>query len=95
MLNKDHTCQSEREKLSMSSNALRILPTRVKDNANRLCLYLHMPEVLEDDLKIDPKYIDQLKLSDIKAKMKRKSKELELTIPKLKQEEVSVFNVKV
>ncbi|GKD89813.1 hypothetical protein Tco_1365320 [Tanacetum coccineum] len=52
MLNKDHTRQSEREKLSVSSNALRIWPTRVKDNAERLCLYLQMPEVLEDDLKV-------------------------------------------
>ncbi|GJS31903.1 hypothetical protein Tco_0492523 [Tanacetum coccineum] len=51
MLNKDHTRQSKTEKLSVSSNALRILPTRVKDNTNRLCLYLQMPEVLEDDLK--------------------------------------------
>ncbi|GJR43752.1 heat shock 22 kDa protein, mitochondrial [Tanacetum coccineum] len=124
MLTKDRTRQSEREKLSVSSNALRIWPTRVKDNAERLCLYLQMPEVLEDDLKvsvehntvvikgqvyeklheylgfkkyycwIDPDCIDEFKLSDIKAKMKRKSGELELIIPKLKQE-VSVFNVKV
>nr|GEV19146.1 RNA-directed DNA polymerase, eukaryota, nucleotide-binding alpha-beta plait domain protein [Tanacetum cinerariifolium] len=79
MLNKDHTRQSEREKVSVSSSALRIWPTRVKDNAERLFLYLQMPKVLEDDLK---------------AKMKKKSGELELTIPKLKQEEVGVFNVK-
>ncbi|GJZ77092.1 Toll/interleukin-1 receptor domain-containing protein [Tanacetum coccineum] len=42
---------------------------------------------------IDPDYIDQFKLSDIKAKMKRKSGELELTIPKLKQEEQKRYGV--
>ncbi|GJS84409.1 heat shock 22 kDa protein, mitochondrial [Tanacetum coccineum] len=44
---------------------------------------------------LDLEFFDIYKFSDIKAEMRRNSGELKLTIPRTKEEEVSVFNVKV
>ncbi|GJW96414.1 ty3-gypsy retrotransposon protein [Tanacetum coccineum] len=43
----------------------------------------------------DLEIFDHYKFSDIKAEMRRNSGELKLIIPRLKEEEVSVFNVNV
>ena len=125
MLNKCNDRQLERRNQTDSSNAKVILPTRLKENAEQLCLYIEMPGVLEEDVKVsvehksivvkgqvdekleatkgfrkyicwfDSEFIDLYKFSDIKVEMTRNSGELKLTIPKLKQEEVTTFDVKV
>ncbi|PWA91061.1 small heat shock protein 6 [Artemisia annua] len=126
MVNKCYDRQLERRNQTDSSNTKVILPTRLKENAEQLCLYIEMPGVLEEDVKVsvehksiivkgqvdekleatkgfrmdyicwfDSEFIDLYKFCDIKVEMTRNSGDLKLTIPKLKQEEVSAFDVKL
>ncbi|PWA64633.1 tetratricopeptide repeat (TPR)-like superfamily protein [Artemisia annua] len=52
MLNKCYDRQLERRNQTDSSNTKVILPTRLKENAEQLCLYIEMPGVLEEGVKV-------------------------------------------
>nr|GEV46854.1 hypothetical protein [Tanacetum cinerariifolium] len=120
---KTESLLSKRVSYSDSSNAKRIWPSIVSDGNECLSLFIELPGVREEDVKVfvqhhtiviegqgDEKFIADngfnkficwvdvdmgiYRISDIKADIRRSSELLQLTIPKLKQEEVRALDVK-